>query len=298
MHHILTRTSALVLVLVGCTGPQADPPADEASRPDPLASKGDSQGGPGLPPSVVRVDGEAIPTTAAFVFATDNANERFYATIHTDVSVDHRTQAVEIELAPLPGESERTVISGSGGSSDPTRLSLVLDRRGAERFAAAFGIPLQERAHPGHSLTGSFEVGGTPRPSSAEVPARFTITSSGLVPIAYLEGGRYRNASGRDNRFTFQIVLDGEPQPDVGSSHDFGGLAVYRTLEPGDSRAIEVDLAHWCSFPRPGRYEIRATYELELRAPDIDPREQPFERRGHERWDDALTVEFHVEVEP
>jgi len=134
----------------------------------------------------------------------------------------------------------------------------------------ALGLPARQREPWRGELSAKLEPVGELALGSEHLPLRFTLTNTGPVALWFMDGGRGRNELGRDNRFTFVIERDGE-QLATRELMDFGGLGVYRRLEPGESHALELDLSHWIRFERPGRYEVRANYEAELMPAQYEP---------------------------
>ena len=131
-------------------------------------------------------------------------------------------------------------------------------------------MPARERETWRGELTGKLETLGELAAGAERLPLCFTLTNTGPVTVWFMDGGRGRNELGRDNRFTFVIERDGEPLS-TRELYDFGGLASYRRLAPGESQALELDLAHWIRLEKAGKYSVRASYEAELMPAEFEP---------------------------
>ena len=94
-------------------------------------------------------------------------------------------------------------------------------------------------------------------------PAIVTLvaTNTGPTTVGFLIGGRQRGP--RDNRFTFSVTRDGVVLP-IKDGFDFGGLAYYKSLAPGERAEVSADLRSWVALDRPGRYTVAAAHETEL----------------------------------
>jgi hypothetical protein len=145
-----------------------------------------------------------------------------------------------------------------------------LGLRGERRRAAALGVRALEREPWRGELGAQLEAAGELAAGAEHLPLRFTLTNTGPVALWFMDGGRGRNQLGRDNRFTFAIEREGERLPTL-ELDDLGGLGSFRRLAPGESRALELDLAHWTRLDRAGHYTLRASYEAELLPAEFEP---------------------------
>lgn len=156
------------------------------------------------------------------------------------------------------------------------RVTAIIDIQGRaaiEKIADALEVQVQLREHPGHQLRidwkptqESFRVG-------EPIVLELVITNVGQTTVRFIEGGQQRGP--RDNQFRFVAFAGdgrGASVPDTGSSVNFGGKGVFRTLEPGAVFRKRVDLSKWFQFKNPDTYLVTGIYELELAPPDFGPR--------------------------
>ena len=223
---------------------------------------------PAPPKECVRllVDGEEAAFHDPQVFSIDDANETWSIVFAgKPVSEAEGGHTIALVLGEL-----RLPVQSWGRSQDVGDFTFRATPTQARTFAEALGVPAHARAPWRGELTGSLEPAGEIAAGAEHLPLRFTLKNTGPVALWFADGGRGRNELGRDNRFTFEIERDGErlaTRPLV----DFGGMAVERRLEPGESHALELDLAHWIRLERPGRYEVRASYEADLMPAEYEP---------------------------
>ncbi len=237
------------------------------------------------------VEGREVPIQHVQVFSVDNENQTFYVSFEADAG----EIPIGTELAALHLAEQVLPITSASFSPVMSSYGLRVDAVTARRLAQALSVPARTRTHPGHELAARFEILGEITAGTDTLPVRFVLHNQGDVAIQFLTGGRYRNESGRDNRFKFQIERDGETLPDIGSPYDFGGLGFHVTLEPGEEHTIEVDLAHWADFDRAGTYHVRGTYEIDLRHSEYDVHAPPY-RDAHLQWDEVAEAGFDLRV--
>jgi hypothetical protein len=209
-------------------------------------------------------------TEAAFrdpqVLAVDDANEHWQISLGGKPLPEPESgHTIELVLGEL-----RLVAQSWGRSGDEGDFTFPATPAEARRFAAALGVPAQEREPWRGELTGTLEAAAELVAGAEHLPLRFTLTNTGPVALWFMDGGRGRNELGRDNRFTFVIEREGERLP-TRELDDFGGLGSYRRLAPGESHAFELDLAHWNRLDRAGQYRLRASYEAELLPGEFEP---------------------------
>jgi len=200
------------------------------------------------------------------VLSIDNENKQFEVTLLSHVLSDP-TQAHTSELTL--GELHLPVCSW-GRSGEVSDFTFRATAEQARAIARALGIEARDRGPFYGELVGKLEAVGELRSGAEHLPLRFTLANTGPLAVWFLDGGRGRNELGRDNRFRFEVTRDVGDVP-VRELVDFGGLASYRRLEPGESHTLELDLAHWCKLADPGRYFVHATYEAELLPAEFEP---------------------------
>lgn len=236
------------------------------------------------PPVELRIEGARVPIAAATIDAVENANTRYLVTVEAEgARLEPGSLDAELRLAGRP-------VDVTGASTDPARgrttFISYLDRSAARRAGRALGISPAHRVHPGHTLEVRVVAGENPE---HEHPLRFVIENAGHVPITFLDGGRNRNERGRDDRFTFEVTLDGTTL-EATELHTYGGLGVHRTLPPGRVWTFELDAADWFELPGSGHLAGTVRYEME-----IVGREGASDRPGR-HWDETLEATFEVDL--
>jgi hypothetical protein len=164
--------------------------------------------------------------------------------------------------------------------------ALLKDPNPEVRNAATFALGA---AHG--RLRGEFVPGRKVFKSGEKVTLLFTLTNAGDVPVPCQKGGSYRNRTGRDDNFSFEIRLGDEKLKDAGESLCLGGLACVNVLEPGESHRFEVDLSHWGELTRPGAYRVRCRYGLVLSSISK-------ELWDYHHWDDRFDQEIEILIDP
>jgi len=167
------------------------------------------------------------------IWSTSNQNDRFRVWMKGAGLVGNPGQiAVCIE-----GVCE--VIGSQGKSAGSDKADLIADVSGKEnarKIAAAFNAKIMERKHPGYlfqiewkPVKDQFKVGEA-------VTLELAVKNVGPVPVYFMEGGQNRGP--RDNQFGFTAFSGfgfGKAVPDTGDPTNFGGLAGFRTLKPGET---------------------------------------------------------------
>ncbi len=199
------------------------------------------------------------------VLSIDDANETFEIALGGAALDSEHAHTIALVLGEL-----RLPAQSWGSSGDEGDFCFRATPPQARAFAAALGLPARQREPWRGELSAKLEPVGELALGSEHLPLRFTLTNTGPVALWFMDGGRGRNELGRDNRFTFVIERDGERLA-TRELPDFGGMAVERRLAPGESHALELDLAHWIRLERPGRYSVRASYEADLMPADFEP---------------------------
>lgn len=236
-----------------CAGPAA--PSDAvppAAPPDPGAV-------------ALLVDEHVVPWRDAQVLSVDDADQRYEISLAASREIDGPAHTIALAM-----RGSRLLARSWGRDGDAAWFVFEATPAAARSFARAMGVPAHERAPWPGALSGRIEPVGDLRAGAQQLPFRFTLTNSGPVALWFLDGGRGRNELGRDNRFQFVIARHGErlATRDV---IDFGGLGVYRRLEPGESWPLELDLAHWRRLDEAGQYTVQARYEAELMPAGYEP---------------------------
>src|SRR5690349_7929367 len=210
------------------------------------------------------VDGAEAAFHDPQVLAIDDANEAYRIALGGK-PVSEGGHAITLVLGEL-----RLTAQSWGRSGDEGDFYFQASATQARSFAAALGVPAREREPWPGELTGKLEAVGELAAGSEKMPLRFTLTNTGPVTLWFHDGGRGRNELGRDNRFSFEIEREGEKLA-TRELMDFGGIGVERRLAPGESRTLELALAHWIRLGRPGRHEGEASYEAELMPAEYEP---------------------------
>jgi hypothetical protein len=198
--------------------------------------------------------------------------------------------------------SPRTAIVVAGkavliwGHSDHRPAELVVDVDGnvlgqelAEKIAAELKIKPQLRSHPGHQWQVSFAPDKESYQLGDPVTLKMTIKNVGQTTFAFMDGGMNRGR--RNNQFQFVAFAgggSGDPVPDLGDPRNFGGLAGYITLKPGDVFTKTVKLDDWFKFIAADTYRVTGMFRVALHDPQ-DTR--------HTLWDDFAVGECTVRID-
>ncbi len=242
------------------------------------------------------MQGAKVEFDEAFVYSLNNGNTRFQILLLDEFDPAESARPSTSGMAgEFVLEELRIPVLGGGRSGDSLHFSLEVDRATAQRAARTLEVVIQERAHPGHELSASFEVVHPIASGDEQIPVLFRIHNRGAT-VQLFDGGRNRNRLGRDNRFQFQVEQAGAPVA-VLELPDFGGLAGYHTLAGGESYEIALDLANWIHLDEPGQYTVSGAYELLLLPGDFDHSAFRFGEHSHLWWDDSLEASFELVVE-
>ena len=245
----------------------------------------------GAGPAVVDAEGRRwfwageldLPIQAAEIAAQDNANEEFRLTLEVpyDAEIHSRNYGLWLD-----GELLRHAGTGSDANAG---ASIHFRFRGgdrARRIADFLKIPVRRRERPDGVLAVAFAPAKAEFELGEIVMATMRVVNAGPAALVFRQGGMNRGS--RDNQYAFTASRAGEPVPDVGSEFHRGGLSIQRELKPGEAFEARVSLNDWFTFDRPGRYEIRGTYRMEI-----------WPAAGAETalpWDETLGAGFAVDI--
>lgn len=273
--------SAVYLVFVGAWG------IGQASPDDGIYLQAHAEPSP----SIVSQDGQRLFLQAKqtleirdrqFV-SQNNGNTRFHLAL--SIPYDERVGPSTYVLV-VAGTAYRQ--AGSGASAEETSsLSFYISgQENAQQVAEFMETPVVYRRHPGHSLLVTFIPTKQEFSVGEEVSATLRIVNVGTNRVSFMKGGRNRAA--RDNQYIFSAQLAGEQVTDVGTSLHFGGLAVRRMLNPGETFEDEIALSKWFDFAKPGTYEIHGSYYLAFNDPDAES--------WRTIWEDYVSADFLLRV--
>jgi len=265
----------LVALLAACSSADRGPPTPQA------------------PPAQVRlVVGERVtPFDEVRVLSVDDANQRFHVYLAL-----RGTSELGPEVPALVMGERRIPVTSHGRTGEVYELLFQVERADAVQLAAALATNLIERPPWTARLCATLEPIGELRAGAERLPLRFTLLNSGPVAVWFLDGGRQRNELGRDNRFEFEVTRDGAPL-ELRKLFDFGGIGVYRRLEPGQSHVLELDLAHWCRLERAGEYAIAGRYTADVMPAQYQPGEAlPMGGYAHLNHEVAVPAQTTVTV--
>lgn len=224
-----------------------------------------------------------IKVQESALVSQDNANSGFYLslTVPYNAAIDASTYILIVD-----GTAYRQ--SGSGASQEETSsISFyIAGEDKARQVAAYFGTPLLYRRHPRHALLVSFTPAQQEFSVGAEVTVTLRIANVGTNQIAFMQGGR--NRAERDNQYVFAARYRGKQVEDIGSSDDFGGMAVRCILKPGEVFEDEISLSKWFAFAEPGMYEVHGAYYMAFVDPDADS--------WRTTWEDYASADFFVTI--
>ena len=117
------------------------------------------------------------------------------------------------------------------------------------------------------------------------------VTTPCETGLSILDGGDYRNQSGRAESYTLAATsAAGASLTPLDAGPQFGGLTGPRPVSDRTPFEKRLLLAHWFDFPAPGRYRVQVSKELEI----VDKRS--FEDPDKARVKVSLAIE--VEVRP
>jgi hypothetical protein len=224
-----------------------------------------------------------IKVTKAYIISQSNANDRFYLGIH--VPYDKELDEVRHVLL-VDGQA---LLQSSSGSSNKSESTLGFEIDSLDRAIAVgryFKTYLSVRAHPKYNLRVSIKPEKTEYVPGEPVRAALEVENVGQTEFAFMKGGR--NRAGRDNQYVFAAYMTGKQVADVGTTMNFGGLAVRKVVRPGEVFRDTIDLGKWFAFDKPGLYELIGTYHMEF---------VPVTGDGFQTiWEDNISAEFFVNV--
>ena len=206
-------------------------------------------------PAMPKLISPDVPILAKYIYSRTNDNSSFQLWIETD-------PFAEGAVPTLVFETQHWKIASTARDGSKSIILLDLDRDLAHRMARAWSIVAHERSRLDEGLryTWSFPPKATTR-ADDPILIKLAVENTGKRTIGFLVGGRQRGP--RDNRFSFAVSRNGTPLP-VLPSDDFGGIAQYRNLGPGDKLEVSADLRAWFTIDQPGHYAIDAKHETEL----------------------------------
>ncbi len=196
-----------------------------------------------------------VPIRAKYIFSLANANDRFQLWIETD---------------PFPDGTNPTLVFGAkrwpitSFAQDQAKFIIMreLDRDLAHRMASAWSITAHERVRLDEGIRYSwlFPPKATTH-ADDPIPIKLIVENTGKRTVGFLIGGRQRGP--RDNRFSFTATRNGTPLQAL-RGDDFGGIAQYHPLAPGEKLDVGADLRLWFKIDQPGHYAVNATHTTEL----------------------------------
>lgn len=224
-----------------------------------------------------------LPIQSPGIDAQNNDNTEFYfnLAIPYDEQVHSRNYGLLVSgiLYRHTGTGSHSNISASIGFR-------IAGQEDVRRIAGFLQIPIRHRQRPDVSLAATFTPGRPAFERGETVAAVLRIVNEGPAAISFWQGGMNRGS--RDNQYAFTARLGGEPVPDVGSESHMGGLAFPRVLKPGEAFEATADLSDWFAFDRPGLYEIRGSYRMEIRPAEEEETALP--------WDEVPSADFTVQI--
>ena len=194
----------------------------------------------------------------AKIWSRSNANDSFRVMLPSVPSFDTKGQFAMV----IDGVCEVVSSHGRARGEGAQGLELIVDIRGQEhvkKIAKRLKTNVQLRKHPGHQLLVTLVNTKNEYQIGAPVELEMRIQNVGKKTVRFMDGGQQRGP--RNNQFSFVA----EPAiPDTGDALNFGGIAAFRNLEPGETFSKKVDITRWFKFPKAQSYEITALFEMEL----------------------------------
>ena len=241
-------------------------------------------------PDAVRllVDDKEIEFRDAHVLSVDDDDQRFHVTMTAPTRFeDQQHRAVVLRHGDV-----RIPVTSWGSNGDESWF--LFDVAAPQGRSLAKGLGVEARPRPAWhcKLTGAVAFAAEPVVDDLQLPMRFTVTNEGPEAVWLQDGGRGRNPVGRDDRFRFEVLCNGEPVA-TSSVPNFGGMAVYRRLAPGESWTLQPDLRQWCNLAKPGHYVVRASYEADLMPAAYEPG-KPVPLGSYAHWQRSRVVSAEV----
>jgi hypothetical protein len=170
-------------------------------------------------------------------------------------------------MALLIGGQCFMVYGFSDREADGTRSvsSTIYGEEAMRAVAKKLNVEPSLRKHPGHQLLVTWTPDQPGYHPGDPITLTVKIKNVGGQAIAFFDGGAQRGP--RNNQFGFTAFL-GKAIPDTGDPVNFGGIASFRVLQPGEVFSKSVRLDHWFTLTEPGVYQITGTYALELHDPN------------------------------
>ena len=179
--------------------------------------------------------------------------------------------------------------SPKGGSIDFDFWGKTNTADDAKSISKFLNTDITLNKHPGHQLQTalrptkeSFKVG-------QKMPLEIEITNVGNSPVYFMNGGQQRGPRNNQFRFiAFSAKNNGKAIADTGDPLNFGGLAAFVTLKPGETFKHSADLANWFEISTPDSLHVTGLFELVLMNKD-------HEHTGP-RWRDFAVGECTVQI--
>jgi hypothetical protein len=227
--------------------------SDDESAPSALSQDGNRLllGGP-----------QEIVVERSEILSQDNANTQYWVTIVLPFEPGFDASSLVLVVS---GQGYEWAGSGSGRENFQVSFS-VSGADSALDVSQYLNAPIIYRRHPAHQFLVSFVPRKELFQIGDDVLVTLSITNVGNNSVSFMQGGMNRAA--RDNQFVFSARLVGRQVQDIGTTINFGGLAVVRTLRPGEEFVDEISLNKWFSFDQAGRYEVHGSYFLRFSDPD------------------------------
>ena len=153
-------------------------------------------------------------------------------------------------LFAVVAEGRCFTLSGGKNSNDD-RVSFDLwgrapSTKDAKRLSDFLKTKVELSQHPGHQIRTRLLPTKKTYTAGQSIPVEIEITNVGEVPIYFMNGGQQRGPRNNQFRFiAFSANHNGKAVPDVGDPTNFGGLAAFVTLKPGETFKRTADLANW-----------------------------------------------------
>ncbi|MEC8553887.1 MAG: hypothetical protein VXZ82_02655 [Planctomycetota bacterium] len=141
-------------------------------------------------------------------------------------------------------------------------LELIVDIHGLEnvqKIAQELKADIQLREHFGHQRLVSLVNTKKEYRIAAPVELEMRIKNFGKKTVRFMDGGQQRGPCNHQFAFVSKPAV-----PDICDAFNFGGIAVFRNLEPGATFIKKVDITQWFKLYKAQSYEITALFEMEL----------------------------------
>jgi hypothetical protein len=174
----------------------------------------------------------------------------------------------------------------SSGKENPTVSFRIPGEEQARKVARIFDIPVEYFSRPDYKLGVTLTPVKQSFRRGEAITATLRVVNNGRDHINFANSGI---GSERD-MYAFSAQRNGQPVTDISFPGDRSGTAPLQYLAPGATFEDTVNLGKWFEFREAGSYEIRGSYQLEIR-------DQRNLRIGLDSWTEYARTDLVVTIE-